>query len=310
MGTYTARLGLYKPDRTEVVNLQDDINQAKDVLDNAVDRICTSTTRPSTPFIGMRCYETDTRSIIVCSQVTPSVVWVKPYADISVADKDERDALSNVYEGLQIYRRDIGQLEVYSGGRWKFHNMAIITDWSQIPDPYVGQTVVHRDDGRTWTFTSSGWVMSSYLGVGGHSLYTATTAGTTSLPSGGYYDVNYDSVVISSWDVSRSPDNPNAFVLNKPGIWAIDAGIRLDNGGTGPRQVFLRVGNIDRTQIFRNASSHPNNGVERATISTNFHRRFPEGQTILVEAFQDSGTSLTVDVKDESTAISFTWLRP
>lgn len=65
MATFTTRLGIRKPAGTDLVTVTTDINASMDMLDTAIDRICTSSTRPSSPFLGERCYETDTKNYIV-----------------------------------------------------------------------------------------------------------------------------------------------------------------------------------------------------------------------------------------------------
>lgn len=65
MATNTTRLALRKPVGTDIVQVALDVSGSMDTLDAAIDRICTSSTRPSSPFLGMRCYETDTKNFIL-----------------------------------------------------------------------------------------------------------------------------------------------------------------------------------------------------------------------------------------------------
>lgn len=60
MATNTTKLGLIKPDYVDVVDIAD-LNSNADDIDAAVGfTICTSTTRPSTPWSGQAIFETDT----------------------------------------------------------------------------------------------------------------------------------------------------------------------------------------------------------------------------------------------------------
>lgn len=62
MATTTSKLALSKPDTTDAVDIAV-LNANSDKLDSAVGMfICTSTTRPSTPFNGQTIYETDTKN--------------------------------------------------------------------------------------------------------------------------------------------------------------------------------------------------------------------------------------------------------
>jgi hypothetical protein len=65
MATNTTRLGLIKPDYTDDVDIAD-INSNMDDIDSAVGAtICTSTTRPGSPFTGQLIFETNTDKFLV-----------------------------------------------------------------------------------------------------------------------------------------------------------------------------------------------------------------------------------------------------
>jgi hypothetical protein len=65
MATNTTRLGLIKPDYVDDVDIAD-INSNMDDIDSAVGAtICTSTTRPGTPFTGQLIFETNTDKFLV-----------------------------------------------------------------------------------------------------------------------------------------------------------------------------------------------------------------------------------------------------
>jgi hypothetical protein len=62
MATTTTRMGLRKPDPTDVVSVSTDLNSPYDTVDlNIGVRICTSGSRPGSPFSGLVIYETDTK---------------------------------------------------------------------------------------------------------------------------------------------------------------------------------------------------------------------------------------------------------
>lgn len=53
MSSFTSRLGLRKPDLTDVVNVQTDVNNNFLAIDNAVNLFpCTISSRPATPYVG------------------------------------------------------------------------------------------------------------------------------------------------------------------------------------------------------------------------------------------------------------------
>lgn len=65
MATNTTKLGLIKPDFTDVVDIAQ-LNSNADDIDGAVgSTIVTSTTRPASPFTGQVIFETDTENSFV-----------------------------------------------------------------------------------------------------------------------------------------------------------------------------------------------------------------------------------------------------
>ncbi|KND38489.1 hypothetical protein [Streptomyces acidiscabies] len=82
-GTNTSRLGLYKPDGDDNVNVETDLNDNYDLLDIAVGTtICTSSTRPASPYEGQAIYETDTGHFYLSNGTIPlSGSWVDPVAN-------------------------------------------------------------------------------------------------------------------------------------------------------------------------------------------------------------------------------------
>lgn len=120
MATFTTKLALRKPNPTPVtgdlVDAAADLNTNWDKVDAAVGMvICTSTTRPSTPFVSQPAYETDTDASIICISIGPPV-W--RYTSIPrVSSLSARNALT-VYAGLRAFRFDIGVEQYYNGSVW------------------------------------------------------------------------------------------------------------------------------------------------------------------------------------------------
>jgi hypothetical protein len=76
--TYTTRLGLTKQAGSENVNIGL-INDVLDILDASVGvTVCTSGSRPASPFQGRAIYETDTGKILVNSGASASPSWQDP----------------------------------------------------------------------------------------------------------------------------------------------------------------------------------------------------------------------------------------
>lgn len=111
MATFTTRLGLRKPAGTEQSNVVTDLNENYDKIDDAVGTtVCTSTTRPASPFTGQTIFETDTNHFLVYS----GTQWIHqsiPY----VLDNSEIVA---PYDGQIIFNGVDDMLHKYRSGSW------------------------------------------------------------------------------------------------------------------------------------------------------------------------------------------------
>lgn len=111
MATTTTRLALTKPAGTDVVDI-DVLNANADKIDAAVGAyICTSTTRPSTPYAGQVIYETDSK----LTWTYASGAWkldtgIQPV----VASAAARNAIfPSPVVGDSVWRSDLGYVETY-----------------------------------------------------------------------------------------------------------------------------------------------------------------------------------------------------
>jgi hypothetical protein len=77
MASTTTRLALRKPAGTDLVNVATDLDANYDLIDAVVGYTnCTSSTRPSTPFIGQGIRESDTGALLVSNGSSPaSASW-------------------------------------------------------------------------------------------------------------------------------------------------------------------------------------------------------------------------------------------
>lgn len=119
--TFTTKLGMRKPDPTPVtgdlVDAQADLNNNLDKIDAAIGiAVCTSTTRPSSPFVGQQAYETDTIASITCISIGPPA-W--RYTSVpKVASAAARNALMTPYATMRVFRQDMGVEQWYDGTNW------------------------------------------------------------------------------------------------------------------------------------------------------------------------------------------------
>lgn len=101
-GTNTSRLSLYKPDPADDINVDTDINANLNAIDlNIGYRVCTSSTRPSSPFVGQTIYETDTGDTYYRNN---STTWVKIFTASTtlLLDNTNNASLSSTGHALQI----------------------------------------------------------------------------------------------------------------------------------------------------------------------------------------------------------------
>lgn len=105
--------GLITPD--EQVDI-DKINDNMKKIDTAIGFVvCTSGTRPSTPFTGQSIIETDTRNTMYWNGTR----WVPMDALPNAATDIARDALYPVpVAGNRVYRTDTGATQAYNGTAW------------------------------------------------------------------------------------------------------------------------------------------------------------------------------------------------
>ena len=114
MATSTTRLGLTKPDGTDLVDIAV-LNTNANKIDAAAGAfVCTSTTRPSTPYSGQIIYETDTDQSFVWDSATSTWNVLTPGA--TVCTSASRPA--SPVPGQVIYETDTKLTYVYASGTW------------------------------------------------------------------------------------------------------------------------------------------------------------------------------------------------
>lgn len=160
--TTTSRLGLTKDDNNELYSVER-VNANADKVDANIGIIvCTSSTRPSTPYNGMHIYETDTGLHGLWRSDLSS--WVVPRA--SILATSVRPTIG-IYEGFQIYRTDRDWIEIYDGAAWRVHGNASVSsvaNLSQVTDPLLNQQVrVTAAPAKMYQWNGTAWEPISSL---------------------------------------------------------------------------------------------------------------------------------------------------
>lgn len=293
MATETARAALTLPATTEnydvaVVNAN---NTKIDSLLGYV--ICTSSTRPSSPYEGMVAVESDTlrrmiyfqgawrddgaRPVIGGNTAATAMVSWRTTSTISgnrmfgaKATPDTQDAFTIDFDG---------KMQWGPGGTTN-------------PDVnlYRSGSGVLRTDG---VIMSAGGD-AQYIQANVQTIATSTTT-----------PLKFDGTArYTTSDVSSSGVGITTFTLNRVGLWYAGAMTRFVAGGTSERS--LEISNITDSVIV----GHDNNtGGSPANLSAGgFFRVFGTGKQFQAQVYQNSGAS--IDTTPGRTQISFTWIRP
>src|ERR1044072_2278696 len=103
MSTNTSRLALLKPDGSETVNVGTQVNANFDVIDlNMNFRVCTSSTRPSSPYTGQSIFETDTGNSYVRSATGTWVQLLNSSGSQLLLNNTNNATLSSTGPAVQI----------------------------------------------------------------------------------------------------------------------------------------------------------------------------------------------------------------
>lgn len=115
MTTSTPKLGLVKANDTDDVDYEAHIGDGFDQIDLLLPTfVCTSGTRPGTPFAGMLIHETDTKHVLQYDG-TRWIAYYGVYADSATRDSQ----VPSPRAGLIVWRTDLLSFQHYDGTAWK-----------------------------------------------------------------------------------------------------------------------------------------------------------------------------------------------
>lgn len=223
MATTTAKLGLRKPDRADLVYVPTDIDANMDAIDLAAgDVICTSLTRPSTTWNGMTAYETDTGAAIVRS----GAAWKYQNDPTALVTSGARPSVP--VSGTTAFETDTGNEIVWDAFNWSHPSIPVVSALAQILRVRTGQVVMLTTDNNLYRYTGSAW--EQLTGKGMYSRYngtsTATTAnGWTAIPFATRNDGAGTGLSVAS---------NTTFTLVTPGKWTFEFFGVIDASGAHP----------------------------------------------------------------------------
>lgn len=252
MGQNTSRLGLYLPGggSTGLITPDepadiDKINDNMTKLDaDAGAYVCTSSTRPATPYNGKIIFETDTRKTLIYKSATTSWEPVDSQGKI-VANAAARDALfASPTQGTKVFRTDTGITETYYAA-WN----ASTNPGGRTP---AGWYVAERSTGLVP-------IVPPTVRVGGGSA-TANSLGKISFTSTA--SIALDNVFTSNYDFYR------IFLQVTSASAASYANFRFTTGGTATTAtLFYGGGSYDAAGATNQPYASLNGAADLATMN-------------------------------------------
>lgn len=305
MATFTTRFGLRKPAGTDLVTVTSDINASMDKLDAAIDTSCTSSTRPSTSFVGQRIWETDTNRFLVCTSIGPSV-WRYVANAGTVASAAARNALT-AFEGLPVFRSDKNWVEEYIATAWRIRSVPLVATLADITDPATGQIIIYTPDLTVRRYDGTTWRVLNVFGGSDNAASSASGVWSCGAIAAGYFVVTTNTVVPFATAVRRCPTyvTPDGsfrmFTLNKSGDYTISASLRPST--QNPHEFNLVSGS------FTDGGSLPGgNTVLKQTsgpgsVSVTVSRFFPAGTQVCAVVYNRGAGNSTVSAFSHATSL-------
>lgn len=128
-----------------------------------------------------------------------------------------------------------------------------------------------------------------------------------SLANNSLLQIDFDTAESVTGDVVQI--DSDTFELQRTGWWHFDAGVRFASPGSGYRQVVIGISdNIDSDRIAE--LKYPGDTSNHSGASVSGSKYMTSGQRVCVAAFQNRGSSMTINDDYKSTYFAMTWLGP
>ena len=269
MSSTLPRTGLIIPDYNDTADVTI-VNNNFTKIDSQIGySICTSSTRPSAPYTGQPIYETDTG----LRRYWSGSAWITFSREMQVVTSATRPA--SPVNGTRIYETDTQMFAIYQGSTWVEHS------------PASNGSTVHE---------------AEYHQTSGQNIASGTDT-----------PISFDTGDTITADVTRGTATilsvANAkYTLNRPGLWCIEAGLRLQNANTFSHGLWL---GIDNSGAFRFAENFVNaGGTTLQGMGVKCMRRFGAATPICAYGWHSSGAGKLTDGVSQGTHIRLTWIRP
>jgi hypothetical protein len=190
----------------------------------------------------------------------------------------------------------------------------VCTSSTRPSTPYSGQIVFETDTQMFAFYTGSVWIQ--FVGpTNGTVVHEAeyNQTGVQSIPNATDTPLGFDSAITTSADVTRGTATGGGiangkFTLNRAGLWAIDAGLRMQTASTFSAGIWI---GLDNSGAFRLGGSMQNSGgAANIETTVSFTRRFGAATPLNVYCWQNSGSAKNTDPFAGCTHFRAAWLRP
>lgn len=143
MATTTPRIGLTKPDGTDLVDIAV-LNTNFDKIDSNIASTKIQATKPATANAGDLWWDSDTGTLYVYYTDANSSQWVAATSDPInigvVANQSDRDAqYPSPQQGMKVFRKDTNNEEIYNGTSWVVSSS--VSGWTAYTPSFSNATI-------------------------------------------------------------------------------------------------------------------------------------------------------------------------
>jgi hypothetical protein len=176
MATFTTRLGLRKPAGTDNINVSTDIDADYDLIDaNVGTTVCTSSTRPSSPFSGQTIFETDTKRFLVWT----GTQWLHHSIPVVTATSQ----IVAPFDGQIIFNNTDDLIYRYNGSAW----VGVVATGDTLHEcryyQNTGQSIPNAAD-TVITYETTAYTTADVTKGASHDTFTINRAGLWAISVG------------------------------------------------------------------------------------------------------------------------------
>lgn len=319
MATTTTRLGLTKPASTDLVDVAV-LNTNFDKTDAAAGAyVCTSTTRPATPYAGQIIYETDTDQSFVWDSATSTWNVLVPGATVCTSSSRPGAPVA----GQTIYETDTKMTYVYASGAWApvINTKAVGTMASiEVADatardalftsPAQGDRVFRTDRqceeiyfGLYNVSTNvSGAAVAGWYPAPNQAVFSGTATKSTvnaTVETVGATGYLYTELA-DAFGWHSTSTNTDRITPNVAGIYRVTATVAWGTGATGIRRLQIAKNGVSVQESRNSASVLSTTNTLAYVVAMNGSSDY-----LNLNTYQDNATSLTSNV-----AVTVEYIRP